>query len=1104
MNKRQLLELYRIMYTAREIDERERVFVSQNLAHFHVSGAGHEATAALAAHLTEFDWLHLHYRDKALLLARGLPIAEFFSSLLGRRESHSAGRQMSAHFSAPHRNVMSLVGPVGNNALQAVGVAAAIKDRSERPIVVCSVGDGTTQEGEFLEAVAEAVRWHLPVLFLIQDNRWSISTPTRGRTFFDHPSGPADEFYGMPIQRFDGTDVVSVAAQFASVVSAIRDSCRPQLVVLEVERLANHTNADDQTKYRESDEINYGRENRDPLVKLRNQLLNSWVSVPELEELECSVKRTVHGAAEGALLESDPVPAFVAKAPFATEFLNKQEYRGNDSGPRLTMREAIGEVLRTRLSSDPRVFLYGQDIEDPKGDVFGVTRGLSTAFRHRVINAPLSESTIVGTSIGRALAGQRPVAFIQFADFLPLAFNQIASELGSMYWRTNGGWQCPVILMVTCGGYKPGLGPFHAQTMDGFAAHIPGLDVVMPSSAADAAGLLNAAFESPRPTIFFYPKSCLNLSDRATSTDVERQFVLPGKALRLSSGTDLTLVTWGNPVAQCEAVASSLSDIGYSVDLHDLRSLSPWDESAVIASVEKTKRLVVVHEDNHTGGFGAEVLATVTERAAFPVHARRITRSDTYVPYHYGNQLEILPSFKRILETCADLLECDVTWQPPPLESSGQETIRAMGSGPADESVEVVAIHVEVGQEVQPGQIVAEIEATKSVVEVCATSAGRVIEINATVGQRLKVGSSLMRIERNSAERSLKQQIKKENSGTPRLARREKQPPPKSQAQNHRSKLVGIAGICCVPGSRVVRNEDLAWHWPQRHPDEIVRLTGIESRHWVGPEETVLSLAVSATRQLLRQHSLTINQIDLVIACTTTPDHVTPSLACRIAAALEPSGEPPTLAAYDINAACSGYLFALSQAWDYLQHYPLARVLIVTSEVLSPLVDINDFDSAILFGDAATATLVVGEGRETPWLNFSRPVISGNPDANSALCVPLRDRGHLTMQGSNVFKQAVRSMSQILRQACDRDGIPLDDLTMVVPHQANQRIIDAIHAQTGCPVLSHIRNSGNTSSSSIPLCLAIHRNELPTGPIGFVCFGGGTTFGSCIAATNLS
>lgn len=1021
MNLERAKTAYRSMLTSRLIDEREQIFVSQNLAHFHVSGAGHESTAILADHLRSIDYLHLHYRDKALLLARGIPIEEFFRSLLCRSGSHSEGRQMSAHFSHPGLRILSMVGPVGNNALQAVGVAAAIKSNPAQPIVICSIGDGTTQEGEFLEAIAEAVRWELPVLFLIQDNRWSISTPTRGKTFFDLPTGPAKEFYGMPIHRVDGSDVISVDSQFGCLVTAIRDSRHPQLLVLEVERLANHTNADDQTQYRDIEEINHCRNTRDPIARLRDYVLKGGVTASQLEELEGSVRHSINTAAEKVISEPVPSPIYTAKAPYPAELMNRPEFRGNSSTPQLNMREAICEVLKTRLAADSNVFLYGQDIEDPKGDVFGVTRGLSTAFPDRVLNAPLSESTIVGTCIGRALTGQRPVAFIQFADFLPLAFNQIVSELGSVYWRTNGGWRCPVILMVTCGGYSPGLGPFHAQSMDGFAAHIPGVDVVIPSSAADVSGLLNAAFESPRPTIFFYPKSSLNLSGRTTSNDVAQQFVLPGKASRLASGSDLTLVTWGNPVTQCESVVSVLSGAGFSIDLFDLRTLSPWDEGAVLASAKKTGKLVVVHEDNHTCGFGAEVIATVSEHVDRPLKLRRIARPDTFIPYQHDNQLDVLPSFKSILKTCADLLGCDVAWETSPFDRPGQVTIRAIGSGPADESVEVVAIHVDVGDKIQPGQVIAEIEATKAVAEVRASVAGTVTDIFATKGQRLAIGMPLVRLDTNRISLPPSVPIR-ELSGTARLVRRLKPIVSTLQAKANHLASIGIAGINCVFGSRVVTNDELIMNWPNHTADEISRLTGIECRRWVAPGETVVSIAADAARQLLVQHELTMNDLDLVIACTTTPDLITPSLACRVSTAAATKGERLTLAAYDINAACSGYLFALAQAWDFLQQKPTARVLIVTTEVLSPLLDMTDFNTAILFGDAATATLVVSDGSEPQWMQFDRPIISGSPDAESMLCVPLHGKGYLRMNGQIIFRQAVRSMINGLHHACDQAG----------------------------------------------------------------------------------
>ena len=547
-----LLAIYRAMLLGETIDESEADLVARGEAFFHMPSAGHESVAALHWCLSPEDWLHLHYRDRALLLARGAPPVVFFHNLFCNAASASAGRQMAPFFSDPSRKILSQTIPVGNHALQAVGVASAVKDRPERPIVVCSLGDGATQQGEVLEAIAEAVRGELPVLFLVEDNAYSISTTTQGKTFLSLPARYArpERFYGMPIQRMNGRDVAGVLPRFAEVVGAVRQTRSPALIHLSVERLSNHTNADDEQVYRSREEREAVRKQGDPVRNLREQLLLEGVAPGQLEAIAAEVAAEVAEALETARRVADPDPVFDARRPLPEALRSSaHEYRGSASAdePRLTMLAAIRGVLANRLAEDPRVTLLGQDIEDPKGDVFGVTRGLTRAFPGRVQNAPLSESTIIGVSVGRAMAGARPVALIQFADFLALAFNQIHSELGSLFWRSAGGWNAPVIVMVACGGYRPGLGPFHAQTLESILAHVPGVDVLMPSTAADAAGLLNAAFESNRPTIFLYPKICLNDRERTTSEDIGLPPARPDRARRVASGTgdDLTIVVWG-------------------------------------------------------------------------------------------------------------------------------------------------------------------------------------------------------------------------------------------------------------------------------------------------------------------------------------------------------------------------------------------------------------------------------------------------------------------------------------------------------------------------------------------------------------------------------
>jgi 2-oxoisovalerate dehydrogenase E1 component len=416
-----------------------------------------------------------------------------------------------------------------------------------------------------------------------------------------------------------------------------------------------------------------------------------------------------------------------------------------------------------------------------------------------------------------------------------------------------------------------------------------------------------------------------------------------------------------------------------------------------------------------------------------------------------------------------------------------------------------VDLQVAVGDLVEPGQLVAEIEATKSVVELRATAGGTVVEICAAIGDRVAVDSELLRIQSaDVSSKALFTPVTRENPGTPRLTRREKPRKIASitspEVRGTTVKTVGITGVVGVTGSRIVTNEELVKNWPNRTAEEIFTLTGIESRCWIGPGESILTLAADATRQVLDRHNLTIHDIDLLIACTTSPDMVTPSLACRVAAAVAKENDLPSLAAYDISAACSGYLYALAQAYDYLQQQSSARVLVVTSEILSPLLDTQDFHTSILFGDAATATLVCGGEGIQPWLKIDRPIITAKPDSKSMLCVPLQGEGTIRMQGEGVFKHAVRAMVDALRRACEQSQITIDDIDVLVPHQANRRILDAVASRAGRPVVTAMRTHGNTSSSTIPLLLDQSRRELDgKKQVGFAAFGGGFTTGAMLA-----
>jgi len=1102
------LSVYESILKSREVDLLEQDYTQRGEAFFHVSGSGHENIAFLNPHLIPEDYLHCHYRDKSLMLARGVTVKQFFLSLFAKDGSHSRGRQMSAHLSDPANKVLSLVGPVGNNALQAVGVASVIKGQAKKPLVLCALGEGTSQQGEVLEAVAHAVRETLPVLFVIEDNSWAISTKTGGKTFYHTPDGEADQFYGIPIVRIDGRDAEASYEALGKVVAQIRADRKPALVVFQVKRLNSHTNADDQRTYRTADEIEETRKKDDPIPKLRQWLVDHGTPTGDLDALDKKIKESVLADSIEAQDSPDPHPVFDAKAPLPAGLADPaREYRGTADGEQIVMLEAMREVLKNRLSWDPNVSLFGEDIEDPKGDVFGVTKGLSQAFPGRVKNSPLAESTIVGVAVGQALAGARPVGFLQFADFFAIAYNQIFAELGSMHWRTDGGWTAPVILMVSCGGFKPGLGPFHASSMESIAAHTPGIDVFLPATAGDAAGLLNAAFESKRPTIFFYPKSCLNDRSQATSRDVARQLVAIGKGRKHREGTGITFVCWGNTLNFSLKAADALQAAGVTSDVIDLRSISPWDIDMVLESVRKTGRLIIAQEDNITASVASEISATVAERAGVAVAIRRVSRPDTYVPFAFENQLEVMPSYKKILTAAVELLGGDLTWKALAKGEDGFSFVEAVGSSPSDESVTVLEWMVKKGDALKPGLKIAEMEADKAAFDLSCPLEGTLAEILVPVGEMVKVGTPLLKVA-TGTNRVSKKPVTMENPGEP-LIEWSSRPStgPTSLAIRPTGPVAGLAGLRIAPGSRIVSNEEISAKCPEWTPEKIVKSIGIESRHWATDDETALSLAVKAARELLDSHKLTAADLTMVVCTTGTPMKITPSMACLVLAELGEGLDPqPEMQAQDINSACSGYLYGLQAAWDHLNHNPDGRVLVLTTEVLSRRTDPTDYQTAPIFGDAATASLVVGASRTAEMLaNYDRPELSAKGENGDILRVPLPLDEYIFQDGPKVYLEAVKHMILLLEKACAAGNVAVHDLDLVVAHQANQRILNAVRQRTKLPeekVFSNIRHYGNTSSNSIPLALFELIPQLRPGKVvGLCAFGGGFTFGGALLRT---
>jgi 2-oxoisovalerate dehydrogenase E1 component len=1105
MNKpcaEKLLEIYRSMIASRYTDQLQSAAAQRGEVFFYIPSSGHEAGATLNDHLIASDWLHLHYRDRALAYARGVSYESAFYGLFSKAESNSAGRRMPGFPCDAGLNILSTPTLVGPNALQAVGVASAIQHEQDNPFVLVTVGDGATQQGDFYEAVAEAVRSNLPVLFLVEDNRFALSTVTKGNTFYSLPDGEPDSFYGLPIHRVDGSDALATYDKFGELVSAIRDTRGPQILIFNVERLESHTNADDQTVYRTEAELKHAMDNADPCVRLREAMLADGIGEERITAVEDEVRSAIDAAFHAARKGSAPEPDLTAKKPLPEP---RTEYRGTDDDRSLSMLEAMRETLKARMTKDPKTTLLGQDIEDPKGDVFGLTRGLSQAFPEQVHNSALAENTILGVTTGQALAGGHPVAFMQFADFLPVAYNHILSEIGAMYWRTNGQWNTPVLMMSICGGYRPGLGPYHAQTMESLCAHVPGVDVFMPSNAADAAGLLNAISESGRPSIFLFPKSLINDRSNTTSADVEKQYVPIGKARIARAGQDITLVSWGGSVSVCERTAEALAEIGVNAEIIDLRTIFPWDEETVLASAKKSGNVVIVHEDNQTAGMGGEVAAVIAERAGDTVQIARVVRPDTYIPYDYACQIEVLPSYKRTLEKCCEMLDIDIHWDKPVEDEAGIITVKAIGSSPSDETVTITSLPVSAGDPIAEGDLIASVEADKASMDISAPVSGTVAELLAEEGDVLRVGTPMVKI--SSEEAAQLKPLTKEDPGMPVMERRrtvDVQPVSTSNLKLQTSNSIYISNITTVLGSRHITNEELLQGHGEWDSEAIRKRTGIETRYWIDGDENVLSLAVQATRDLLEEEQLQIADIGAIICSTGTPLAMTPSLACSVLHQLSPEKGEVLMQAHDVNAACSGYIYAMQSAFDFLSNAPDKKVIVITAETLSPMVNHNDQKTMALFGDAATASLVSCEQRPgNIGVKLNRPVLSATGVEDKVLYVPNMGSGEvIEMEGLTVFKLAVRKMIDMLDQACRDRGIAVEDLQRIVPHQANERIIEAIRKTIRCPeekMFNHIRKYGNTSSNTIPIALAELVPQLDTDAlIGLTAFGGGFTFGAAV------
>ncbi len=612
----QLLNAYREMMRSRLVDEKTIVLYKQNKCHFQIGVAGHEAVQVAAGHVfrSNHDWSYPYYRDMAYCATLGMTNEEFFLMAMNKQDDpNSHGRQMPMHYGHKGLRIVNQSSPTGTQFLQAVGVALGSKLKNLDEVVYVSAGEGTCAQGDFHEALNWAAREKLPVIFLIQNNDYAISVHISEQLAGQSVAKIAQGYENLQSFDIDGTDYVGSLAVLQRAHSRARSGEGPTLIEARVPRLQSHSISDNHMKYRSADDIEKEK-SRCPIAKMRAYLVKEGIATKaEIEKIDKELKAAVDKASEWAETQADCSPADALAHNYINSDPSAGVTEGAADGEEAYLVDALNHALDEEMARNPNMYIFGQDVAHGKGGVFTVTTGLTAKYgKDRVFNAPLAESSIAGVAVGLATRGLKPVAEIQFGDYIWTAMMQIRNELAMMHYRSGGDFACPAVLRVPVGGYIHGAA-YHSQSIDGTFSHFPGLFVVYPSNATDAKGLLKAAIRCDDPVLFLEHKG-LYRQVYAKGREGGADSLIPiGKAKVVREGKDLTIVTWGAIVNKSLLAAKELEKEGYSVEVVDLRTIVPMDQEAVFASVRKTNRVLVAHEDVKFMGFGAEVSAQITE-----------------------------------------------------------------------------------------------------------------------------------------------------------------------------------------------------------------------------------------------------------------------------------------------------------------------------------------------------------------------------------------------------------------------------------------------------------------------------------------------------------
>lgn len=645
------LRILKLMYQSRFADEKMAKLSKQNKGGtFQLSSAGHELVGVVCGQMLESgkDWGLPYYRDQGFAIGLGCELDELFGVFLGRAtKNHSGGRMMPHHYSHKNLRIICQSSVVGSQYLHAVGRAWANKHAGNDEVVYVSGGDGSTSQGDFHEALNFSAIHKLPVIFVVQNNGWAISVPAHEQTAGGTIADVARGYAGMSVHEVDGTDYAEMSGAYGEAIAKGRAHEGPSVIIAHVPRLAAHSNSDDPKKYQTTDQVEDEKQ-RDPIKRFEQWLIAEKMS----NELEIgAIRDAAHHAVEKAAQTGEAMPypekgssRLNVFAPFDPPTTLTEVAA---DGEKIVIMDAINHAIDEEMALDSNVIVFGQDVAHGKGGVFGITRGLTEKHGSlRCFNTPLAESTIIGLAVGMCVDGtHKPIAEVQFADYIWTGINQLFNEVSSIHYRSNGEWQVPMVVRMPYGGYIQG-GPYHSQSIEGFLTHCPGLKVVIPSNAADAKGLMKAAIRDPNPVVFLEHKGLYRQQKFCARAEPSKDYLLPfGQANIVKEGSDLTVVCWGMMVVMAWEIAEKLAKEGIHIEVVDLRTLVPLDTETVVTSVKKTGKLLIAHEAQQNCGFGAEIAARIAEEAFEyldgPVH--RLCGFDSAVPYSKPLENEVLP-----------------------------------------------------------------------------------------------------------------------------------------------------------------------------------------------------------------------------------------------------------------------------------------------------------------------------------------------------------------------------------------------------------------------------------------------------------------------------